>query len=220
MTTLGLSADELLSTTRAVRKRIDFDRPVEPALIEECLEFAVQAPTGSNRQGWRFLVVTDDDKKAALADLYRRGWELYSTMPASTGATRTKASDDRASQQMRVLDSASYLAENMYRVPAMLIPCMPGRVEHPTGTGIASMMASIIPSTWSFMLAERERGLGTCWTTIHLMFEEEAAAVLDIPFEKVSQIALITVGHTIGTDFTPATRSPASTVTDWNTWTA
>ncbi len=219
MTTLGLSADQLLSTTRAVRKRIDFDRPLDPALIEECLEFAVQAPTGSNRQGWRFLVVTDDDKKAAIADLYRRGWDAYSKMGSSAGALATTATDDkRAAQQMRVLDSASYLAENMHRVPAMLIPCLPGRIEKAPGMGAASMLASIIPSTWSFMLAARERGLGTCWTTIHLMFEEEAAGLLGIPFDKVSQIALITVGHTEGTDFRPAARPSAATVTDWNTW--
>jgi len=102
----------------------------------------------------------------------------------------------------------------------MLIPCLPGRVDKAPGMGASSMLASIIPSTWSFMLAARERGLGTCWTTIHLMFEEEAAAVLDIPYEKVTQIALITVGHTIGTDFKQAARPSASTVTDWNTWTA
>ena len=220
MTTLGLSADGLLSTTRSVRKRIDFDRPVEQALIEECLEFAVQAPSGSNRQGWRFLVVTDDDKKAALGDLYRRGWEAYSTMGTSAGALADTLEGAHAAQMTRVLGSASYLAENMHRVPAMLIPCLPGRVDKAPGMGASSMLASIIPSTWSFMLAARERGLGTCWTTIHLMFEEEAAAVLDIPYEKVTQIALITVGHTIGTDFKPATRPPASTVTDWNTWTA
>tara|TARA_B100000959_G_scaffold272342_1_gene321551 strand:- start:3016 stop:3687 length:672 start_codon:yes stop_codon:yes gene_type:complete len=220
MTTLGLSADELLSTTRSVRKRIDFDRSIDPALIEECLEFAVQAPTGSNRQGWRFLVVTDEDKRAALGDLYRRGWDAYSKMGTSAGALAETLDGDHAAQMGRVLESASYLAENMHRVPAMLIPCLPGRIDKVPGMGVASMLASIIPSTWSFMLAARERGLGTCWTTIHLMFEEEAAAVLEIPFEKVTQIALITIGHTKGTDFKPAMRAPSSTVTDWNSWQA
>lgn len=219
MTTLGLSADALLSTTRAVRRRLDFERPVNDDLIRECLEFAVQAPTGSNQQGWRFLVVTDPDKKAALADLYRRGWDVYTGMSASAGALAVGAEGERASQQLRVLRSASYLAENMHRVPAMLIPCLHGRIEKAPGMGASSMLASIIPSTWNFMLAARERGLGTCWTTIHLMFEEEAAAVLDIPYADVSQIALITIGHTLGTDFRPATRESASTVTSWNTWT-
>jgi nitroreductase len=219
MTTLGLSADELLSTTRAVRKRLDFDRPVDQALIEECLEFAVQAPTGSNSQSWQFLVVTDEDKRQALGDLYRRGWEAYAGMSASAAALAAGAADDRANQQMRVMGSAAYLAENFHRVPVMLIPCMPGRVEQWPGMGAVSTLAGIIPSTWSFMLAARERGLGTCWTTIHLMFEEEAAEVLDIPFAEVSQVALITVAHTLGDDFKPATREGgAAAVTRWNAW--
>jgi nitroreductase len=117
-----------------------------------------------------------------------------------------------------VLGSASYLAENMHRVPAMLIPCLPGRIDG-SAMGATSSLASIIPSTWSFMLAARERGLGTCWTTIHLMFEEEASELLGIPYESVSQVALITIGHTIGTDFKPASREGgASAVTSWNTW--
>jgi len=124
MTTLGLTADQLLSTTRAVRKRLDFDRPVSKELIEECLEFTVQAPTGSNQQGWRFLVVTDDDKKAALADLYRKGWDMY-TGGASVNDAPTP-SNDPAKQQLRVVKSASYLAENFHRVPAMVLPCLPG----------------------------------------------------------------------------------------------
>ncbi|MDG2907491.1 MAG: nitroreductase family protein [Acidimicrobiales bacterium] len=219
MTTLGLSADELLSTTRSVRKRLDFDRPVDPALIEECLEFAVQAPTGSNSQSWQFLVVTDEDRRQALGDIYRRGWEAYSGMSASAAALAVGAAEDRADQQMRVMGSAAYLAENFHRVPVMLIPCLPGRVEQWPGMGSVSTLAGIIPSTWSFMLAARERGLGTCWTTIHLMFEEEAAEVLAIPYSEVSQVALITVAHTLGTDFRPATRAGgAAAVTRWNAW--
>ena len=219
MTTLGLSADELLSTTRSVRKRIDFDRPVSDDLIRECLEFAVQAPSGSNRQGWRFLVVTDNDKKAALGDLYRRGWEAYAGMSASAAALAVGAADDRADQQLRVMGSAAHLAENFHRVPVMLIPCLAGRPEEMPGMGAVSTLAGIIPSTWSFMLAARERGLGTCWTTIHLIHEEEAAEVLGIPYAEVSQVALITVAHTLGTDFRPATREGgAAAVTRWNSW--
>jgi nitroreductase len=218
MTTLGLSAHDLLTTTRAVRKRLDFDRPVDDDLIRECLEYAVQAPTGSNSQGWRFLVVTDEEKKAGLADLYRRGWDRYTTMAGNVGHVAESAPDQRAAQQLRVLGSASYLAENMHRVPTMLIPCLPGRIDGST-MGATSTLASIIPSTWSFMLAARERGLGTCWTTIHLMFEQEASELLGIPYESFSQVALITIGHTIGTDFKPAVRDGgAAAVTSWNEW--
>ncbi len=218
MTTLGLSVHDVLTTTRSVRKRLDFDRPVDDQLLEECLEYAVQAPTGSNRQGWRFLVVTDTEKKAGLGDLYRRGWEQYAGMPASAAALADGEDSERASQQMRVMRSAAYLAENMHRVPAMVIPCLPGRLDQ-AGFGAASSLASIIPSAWSFMLGARERGLGTCWTTIHLMFEEEAAELLEIPYHEVSQVALITVGHTLGTDFQPASREGgAAAVTSWNSW--
>ena len=216
--TLGLSVHELLSTTRAVRKRLDFDRAVDDDLLRECLEYTVQAPTGSNRQGWRFVVVPDADKRAGLADLYRRGWDLYTTMAVSAGALADGAPTDRAAQQMRVMESATYLAENMHRVPAMVIPCIEGRIDR-SGMGAASVLGSIIPSAWSFMLAARERGLGTCWTTIHLMFEAEASARLGIPHDSVSQVALITVGHTLGTDFRPAQRDGgAAAVTSWNGW--
>ena len=217
---LGLSVHEVLTTTRSVRRRLDLDRPVDDELIKECLEYAVQAPTGSNRQGWRFVVVTDPEKRAGLADLYRQGWERYVGMAESAAALATDENSEGGAQQMRVMRSAAYLAENMNRVPAMVIPCLPGRIDR-SGFGATSSLASIIPSAWSFMLGARERGLGTCWTTIHLMFEEEASTLLNIPYETVSQVALITVGHTIGTDFQPATREGgADAVTSWNGWEA
>ena len=217
---LGLSVHDVLTTTRSVRRRLDLDRPVDDELIKECLEYAVHAPTGSNRQGWRFVVVTDPEKRAGLADLYRQGWERYVGMAESAAALATDENSEGGTQQMRVMRSAAYLAENMHRVPAMVIPCLPGRIDR-SGFGATSSLASIIPSAWSFMLGARERGLGTCWTTIHLMFEEEASTLLNIPYETVSQVALITVGHTIGTDFQPATREGgADAVTSWNGWEA
>ena len=217
---LGLSVHDVLTTTRSVRRRLDLDRPVDDELIKECLEYAVQAPTGSNRQGWRFVVVTDPEKRAGLADLYRQGWERYVGRAESAAALATDENSESGTQQMRVMRSAAYLAENMHRVPAMVIPCLPGRIDR-SGFGATSSLASIIPSAWSFMLGARERGLGTCWTTIHLMFEEEASTLLNIPYETVSQVALITVGHTIGTAFQPATREGgADAVTSWNGWEA
>ena len=217
---LGLSVHDVLTTTRSVRRRLDFDRPVDDELIRECLEYAVQAPTGSNRQGWRFVVVTAPEKRAGLADLYRRGWERYVGMAESAAALAKDENSEGGAQQMRVMRSAAYLAENMHRVPAMVIPCLPGRIDR-SGFGATSSLASIIPSARSFMLGARERGLGTCWTTILLLFEEEASTLLNIPYETVSQVALITVGHTIGTDFQPATREGgADAVTSWNGWEA
>lgn len=215
---LNLSVDEALSTTRAVRKRLDFDKPVETAVLEECLELAVQSPTGSNMQAWQWMVVTDPDKRKALGDIYRKGWELYTTMEGNV-ATAYKGDDtERIAQQDRVLSSAEYLAENFEKAPAMLIPCLPGRLDGLPALASASLFGSILPGVWSFMLAARERGLGTSWTTIHLMHEQEAADVLDIPFDEVTQCALITVGYTKGTDFKPAKRPPMDTITHWNGW--
>ncbi|MEM9135619.1 MAG: nitroreductase family protein [Actinomycetota bacterium] len=211
---LNLSADDVLRTTRAVRKRLDFDKPVELDVIKECLEYAVQAPTGSNMQGWQWLVVTDEEKRKGLADLYRQGWAQYVNMD---GAAHN-ITGDNATQQERVVDSATYLSENFEKVPAMLIPCLPGRFEGMPNMATASLFGSILPGAWSFMLAARERGLGTAWTTIHLMFEEQAAELLGIPYAEVTQCALITIGYTKGTDFNPAKRPPIETVMHVDGW--
>ena len=207
-----------LSTTRAVRKRLVFDKPVVSEVLRECLELAVQSPTGSNSQSWQWLVVTDADKRKALGDIYRKGWEMYTNMEGNV-ATAYKGDDqDRAAQQDRVLDSASYLAANFEKAPAMLIPCLPGRLDGLPSFAATSMFGSILPGVWSFMLAARERGLGTSWTTIHLMHEQEAAEVLGIPFDEVTQCALVTVGYTKGTEFKPAKRPPIDTVLHWDSW--
>ena len=126
---LNLSVDEVLATTRAVRKRLDFEKPVEPEIIKECLEAAIQSPTGSNSQSWQWLVVTDPEQRAALADLYKQGWELYSQMEGNVQTAYKGDEDARIAQQNRVQDSAAYLAENFEKVPVMMIPILPGRYE-------------------------------------------------------------------------------------------
>lgn len=206
MTSFDLSqTDRLLTTTRAVRKRLDLTRPVPRELIAECLDIAIQAPTGGNTQRWRFVVVDDPDKKAQLADLYRKGWKPY------LEASKKQREDAGLSGDSRVSDSADYLADHFHEVPAMLIPCLLDRGDGPGYWG------SIIPAYWSFMLAARSRGLGTALTTIHLMEEAAAAEILGIP-PTVSQAALIPVGYYTGDDFKPAKRRPAREVTYWNTW--
>jgi len=215
---LNLTVDEVLSTTRAVRKRLDFDRPVEPEVIRECLESAVQSPTGSNAQSWQWMVITDQAQRSALADLYRQGWEIYLQMEGNV-ATAYKGDDpSRLAQQDRVASSAQYLAENFEKAPVMMIPLLPGRFEGLPSMAVAAMMGSILPGAWSFMIAARERGLGTAWTTIHLMFEEQAAEILGIDYESYTQCALITCGYTHGTDFKPAKRPPIETVLHWDRW--
>jgi nitroreductase len=197
-----------LSTTRSVRKRLDLTRPVEPEVVLDCLRLAVQAPSASNTQTWRWLVVTDPAKRAGLAELYRQGGGDYL-------AKRSQAALE--GQDRRVYDSANYLADHLHEVPVHVIPCILGRVEGKDNPTVASFFASIIPAAWSFMLALRARGLGSAWTTLHLPKEREAAALLGIP-ERVTQVALLPVAYTVGTDFKPAARPPVEDITFWDRW--
>ena len=210
-------ADHLLTTTRSVRKRLDLRRPVEPALIERAIEVALQAPTGSNSQGWHFLVVTDPEKRAALAGLYRRAFEAYASAPAGTMRPELPPDDPRARQLPRIIDSASYLAEHLHEVPVHVVPCVEGRVENAGTLAQASVYGSILPAVWSFMLALRARGVGSAWTTLHIMYEQEAAKVLGVP-DSVTQTALLPVAYYKGAEFKPAGRLPARQRTHWNTW--
>ncbi|HEY4023307.1 MAG TPA: nitroreductase family protein [Pseudonocardiaceae bacterium] len=211
---LELTPDQLLTTTRTVRKRLDLTRPVSMELIRECLEIALQAPSGSNRQTWHWLVVTDAAQRAAIGELYRRAVADYLDSPGAAG--KLFAEDpDRAKVQNRVGNSVAYLGEHMGDVPVLVIPCLVAR-ELPAGNQ-AGMWGSILPATWNYMLAARARGLGTAWTTLHLTYEKEAADVLGLP-EHVRQAALIPTAHTIGTDFKPAARQPLDTVLHVDRW--
>lgn len=209
-------ADEVLTTTRAVRKRLDFGRPVDPTLIEECVAIAQQAPNGGNLQSWGFVVVTDADRRAALAGIYRKGYEAFLASPNATATGY--GIPDAGPDQRRITSSIDYLVENLDRVPALVIPCISPRAKGlPTALQHA-LYGSIMPAAWSFMLAARARGLGTCWTMFHLYHEEEAAHLLGIPYEDVMQVALIPVAHTHGTEFRPGVRAPVETVLHWETW--
>jgi nitroreductase len=200
--------DHLLSTTRAVRKRLDLDRPVEESVILDCLRLAIQAPTASNAQDWRWVVVTDPEKKAELARMYTEGGAEYLRSAASTAPE---------GQTKRVYESALYLTEVLDRVPVHVIPCIQGRVDNAPNMMAAARYGSIIPAAWSFMLALRSRGLGSAWTTLHLFKEKEAAALLGIP-DDVTQVALLPVGYITGGDLKPAERPPVETITYWDGW--
>jgi nitroreductase len=204
------TVDHLLGTTRAVRKRLDLKRPVPPELIEECLRLAIQAPTGSNSQGWRWIVVTDPGKRAALADIYRRGWEPYAAANAQALASTDRPIDPA---MMRVASSAGYLTEHLHEVPVHVIPCI-HEAGRPQEVGL---WASIFPAVWSFQLALRSRGLGSVITTLHLVHAQEAAELLGIP-DRVRQAALLPVAYFTGHDFKPASRRPVGEITYWNGW--
>jgi nitroreductase len=216
MSVLALSPDELLSTTRSVRLRLDLTRPVARKMIEECLELAQQAPSGGNQQGWSFIVVTDPEKRQILGALYKHGWEAYLAAMSARVASERPAMPGR--DALRVYRSAQYLADHMGKVPVLVIPCITGRTEGMPVTAQASQWGSILPAVWSFMLAARARGLGTCWTTLHLPHEREAAKLLGIPYEEVMQAAMIPVAHTIGEEFRPGPRRPLESILHWDQW--
>jgi len=214
---LDLTVDEVLTTTRSVRKRLDLTRPVPVELIHECIDLAVQAPTGSNRQGWHWVVVTDADKRRAIGELYGQAFALYRDSGLSTAGIPLD-DQQRAATQQRVVSSAQYLADHMGEVPVMVIPCLEGRVDGLPGFASASLWGSLFPAAWSFMLAARQRSLGTCWTTLHLMHEEAVADILGIPHAEVSQGLLTPVAYTVGTDFKPAPRQPLDDIVHLNSW--
>jgi nitroreductase len=215
--TLPLTPDELLTTTRSVRKRLDLTRPVPLEVIRECLEVALQAPSGSNRQGWHWLVVTDPEKKRVIADHYRRSATEYASSGSSTTPATYADDPERADTQRRVLSSSAYLMEHMHEVPVLVIGCIEAPPERLNVESQASLWGSLLPAAWSFMLAARARGLGAAWTTLHLRYEAEIAELLGIP-EGVRQGVLLPTAYTVGTDFRPAPRVPLDQVLHVDTW--
>jgi nitroreductase len=212
---LGLSADEVLTTTRAVRKRLDLARPVEREVILECLEIALQAPTGSFSQGWSWMFVTDPDKKRAIADYYGANFDAYRER------SRLAAFPDgdlRAERRDAIRSSSDYLRDHFHEVPVLLIPLLEGRLDGLPVFGAASSWGSLLPAVWSFMLALRERGLGSAWTTLHLPNEREVAELLGIPYDRYTQAGLFPIAYTIGTDFKPASRLDVNELVHWDTW--
>ncbi len=209
------TVDELLTTTRSVRRRLDLSRSVPRDVIERCLEIAVQAPTGSNAQGWQFVVVTDAEKRRVIGELYQKSFRDYEKRMSTQSQ---QGVDPRRAQQMpRVYTSAAYLADHLGEVPVHVIPCVEGRVESGPVLFQASLYGSILPAAWSFMLALRARGVGAAWTTLHLAYEKEVASLLGIP-DSFTQAALLPVAYYTGDGFKPADRIPVRERTSWDTW--
>ena len=217
MTLLDLSADELLTTTRSVRKRLDLGRPVPAQLVRDCIEIALQAPSGSNRQTWHWMVVTDPDLRAAVGVYYRRSVERYL---GSSGAAGKLFADDpnRSAVQLRVGDSVAYLGEHMGQVPVQVIACLDvGRGGKLSDSNQAGLWGSLLPAAWSYMLAARARGLGTAWTTLHLTYEREIADLLGLP-DDVRQGVLIPTAYYTGDSFKPARRQRLDDVLHVDRW--
>ena len=220
MTTLPLSPDELLTTTRSVRKRLDLSRPVPLDLVRECLQIALQGPSGSNRQGWHWLVITDPETRARVGEFYRRATEKYlgAGGPAGPGGSGGAArGQGEAATQRRVRDSAAYLGQHMGEVPVQVIACIQADLPWREGASQAGLWGSLLPAAWSYMLACRSRGLGTAWTTLHLAYEREVAELLGLP-EGVRQGVLIPTAYYTGETFRPAPRRPLDDVLHVDHW--
>ena len=215
--------DELLMTTPSVRRRLDLERPVDRALVEECLDVAVHAPNGSNQQPYRFVCIDDPARKVAIAEIYRSAMDAFVNRP------RTEAAEDNVdrttAQQQRIAASVFHLRDHLHEIPVLCIPLVAGRSDE-RATGVqadrtsvfwqAGRWGSIIPTVWSFLLALRSRGLGSAWTTLTLLEEQRVADVLGIPFDRWMQVGLFPIAHTIGTDFRPTPRRPAAEFLRWN----
>ncbi|MCW2529187.1 MAG: oxidoreductase [Pseudonocardiales bacterium] len=213
MTLLPLDPDQLLSTTRAVRKRLDLTRPVPVQLIRECVAIALQAPSGSNVVTMQFVVVTDEDKRRAVGRVYAEVYENYRNSPWYAGALDA-ADPTAAAQAARVANSADYLGAHMGEAPVLVLACNQGSDRASAVRG----MGNVLPATWSFMLAARARALGTAWTSMHLSRERDVADILGIPFDTVAQAVLTPLAYTVGTQFKPADRPDPDSVIHWNNW--
>ncbi|MFD7668739.1 nitroreductase family protein [Streptomyces sp. NPDC059788] len=203
-----LDIDELLSRTPTVRRRLDLTRPVSRTLLTQCLQLALHAPNGGNRQSWRFLVIDDPETKKAVAHYYKKASEAY------LAATPPSAMSERAVAGVR------YLADHLDQVPALVLAGIRGRLSHEaTLAQQSSFFGSVYPALWSFMLAARSRGLGAALTTVHLAYEREVAELVGIPSDELTQVALVAVGHTTqGPDFRRTPRQPLDEVVFFNRW--
>lgn len=216
MNVLELAPDELLTTTRAVRRRLDLQRPVEDGVLEECLRIAQQAPSASNRQHFHFIVVRDQERRAQLADLFRRGLESYKDWEHGLYRLQPESPEEDR-QRDRIVASLEHLGRHLHEVPVHVVPCVEGTFQGQSTAQIAALTGSVMPAIWSFILAARSRGIGTCWSTLHLQFLDEADAILSVP-EGVTQVALVATAYTLGTHFTPAHRRPLPEILHWDGW--
>jgi nitroreductase len=214
---LDLTPRELLTTTRAVRKRLDLERPVDRVDVEDCLRLAFQAPNGSNQQLWQWVIVDDAPTRAAMADIYRAAMDGYIAEMSAKRAGGSAPAQAGGPAQQRMTASVFHLREHLHEVPVLLVPTVAGRLENASIFDQASRWASVIPGVWSFMLALRTKGMGSAWTTLHLHREAEMGALLGIP-PRVTQVGMFPVAYTIGTDFKPADRSASEAAIHWNRW--
>jgi nitroreductase len=205
------AVDHLLSTTRAVRRKLDLDRPVEPEVLTTCLRLSTYAPSPGNVQQWRWIVVRDPGQRKRLGELFRDVGRGY-----LDGVREQLGAAVSVPAVRRMVDSVQHLIDVIDRVPVLVVPCVQGPA--PVGNAeSAAFYGGIYPAVWSFQLALRSRGLGTVLTTLHLRREREAARILALP-EDVTQVGLLPVAYTTVPDFRPPARQPLRAVAHLDTW--
>ena len=198
--------DRLLTTTRAVRKRLDLEREVSDKLIFECIDLAEQAPTGGNDASRRWMVIRDQDTKNELGRLYAEVGTLFINARGRLDGT--------GHPKERVVSSGAYLVENFSKAPVLVMCAIWGIHDN---SGQPGLFDSAIPSAWSFNLALRSRGLGTAYATMLNNKSNEVVELLGIP-SGVTTLVCFPVAYTIGHDFSPAPRRPASDITYFDQW--
>ncbi len=202
--------DLLLTSTRSVRKRLNMNKAVPKKLVEECLNIAVQAPSATNTQKWRFFVFSKAEKKNVISRYYKKSFSIY-----LSDAKKNRNVNTKSTNNAKIIESAKFLADNMEKVPLFLLFCVEGAIDKASLGQQASGYGSILPAAWSFMLAARSRGLGCCWTTLHLRYADQVAAELSIP-KGLTQVALLPVAFYSGSSFKKAKRQPLETVVTWD----
>lgn len=205
------SIDYILETTRSVRKRLDLTRRVDPDVVMKCLEIALQAPSASNSQNWKWVIVTDAEKKVKIGDFYKQSFNDY----VASSIKNSPGNNQPSTDQMKLASSATYLAEHMGEVPMMVFACIPSPgTDRIMG---ASLYGSIMPAAWSLMLALRARGIGAAWTTLHLSYEKEINEILGIP-DYMTTAVLLPIAYFTGKTFRKAKRIPTSELVYWESW--
>jgi len=193
---------------------LDLTRQVDRSVVEECLHIALQAPNGSNRQTWNWVVVDDVATRLAMAEIWREG---AADLGAAAAASSTPARPP-AERQSEIMESVSWLNEHLHEVPVLVVATVDGRPDDASMFTQATMWGSVLPAVWSFMLALRSRAMGSCWTTVHLEREQQMADLLGIPIDEVTQVGLFPVAYTLGTEFKPGARTASADTIRWNRW--
>lgn len=217
--------DEVLTTTRAVRKRLDLERPVPREVLLRCVEIALQAPVSQNQELWRFIIVDDEQQRRRVAEVYRKAAYERVLRPLEEGAAKLQhlvAAGDAVTggdaRLARTMSSVRHLYDTIDRVPVLVVVGWAGRApRRSTGPEASGVFGTVLPAIWSFQLALRSRGLGSTYTCIHLHEEEAMREVLGIP-ETVFQVAMLPVAYTIGLDFRVADRASPQEVISFNRW--